>query len=178
MQDHGEIVQYLQSGGHLYLQDRVEQAFAKTLVVATASYFEVRMTQIITDLYREMTQGVEELVDFVKRQAIGTRFAQLFQWGDETGSNANSFYRLFGDDFSRHMRQKVRGDRDLDGAVKAFLEIGYLRNQMVHQDYADFQLNKTVEDVYLLYTTATKFMDDFPDAIREFIRQRNLNRNA
>ena len=47
------------------------------------------------------------------------------------------------------MKQRVQEDRDFDESVKAFLEIGNLRNQMVHEDYADFQLNKTVEEVLL-----------------------------
>ena len=67
------------------------------------------------------------------------------------------------------MKQKVREDRDFDESVKAFLEIGNLRNQMVHENYADLQLNKTVEDVYSLYTRAARFVDEFPGSIRQFI---------
>ena len=167
--DHRDLIAYLQSGNQLQLSSRVEDAFSKTLIVAAASYFEVRLTQIIIDLYIEMTQGAEVLVLFVKRQAIGRRFAQLFNWGDEAQSsqNANSFYNLFGSDFSDYMKKKIQNDRDLDASVKAFLEIGNIRNQMMHDNYADFQLNKTVEDVYSLYKTAIKFLNDFPVAIRE-----------
>ena len=167
--DHRELVAYLQSDNQLQLSSRVEDAFSKTLIIAAASYFEVQLTQIIIDLYFEMTQGAEILVSFVRKQAIGRRFAQLFNWGDETQSsqNANSFYRLFGSDFSDHMKQKIQDDRALDESVKAFLEIGNLRNQMVHGNYADFKLNKTVEDVYVLYKTASTFLNAFPIAIRE-----------
>ena len=175
LRDHRELVEYLELANSLLLRDRAESAFAKTLLIAAASYFEVSLTQVITDLYLEMTQGVEELAEFVKRQAIGRRFAQLFQWGNEEspGRNANSFYILFGEGFSAHMKERVRDDRDFDESVKAFLEIGNLRNQMVHENYADFQLNKTVEEVYSLYTRATRFVDEFPEAIRQFIRREN-----
>ena len=171
LRDHRELVEYLGAANSLLLRDRAESAFAKTLLLAAASYFEVRLTQMIIDLYLDMTQGVEELAEFVKRQAIGRRFAQLFQWGSDEGPgrNANSFYVLFGDGFSAHMKQKVREDRDFDESVKAFLEVGNLRNQMVHENYADFQLNKTVEDVYSLYTRAARFVDEFPGSIRQFI---------
>ena len=175
LRDHRELVEYLESANSLLLRDRVESAFAKTLLIAAASYFEVRLTQMIIDLYLEMTQGVAELAEFVKRQAIGRRFAQLFQWGsDESPSrNANSFYILFGDGFSAHMKQRVQKDRDFDESVKAFLEIGNLRNQLVHGDYADFQLNKTVEDIYSLYTKAGRFVDEFPDGIRQLTGRQN-----
>ena len=171
LRDHRELVAHLESANSLLLRDRAESAFAKTLLIAAASYFEVHLTQTIIDLYLEMTQGVEELAEFVRRQAIGRRFAQLFQWGsDESpGRNANSFYVSFGEKFSAHMKQRVQVDRDFDESVKAFLEIGNLRNQMVHGNYADFQLNKTVEEVYSLYTQAGRFVDEFPDAIRHFI---------
>ena len=164
-------MEYLESTNSLSLRDRAESAFAKTLLIAAASHFEVRLTQLIIDLYLEMTQGMEELAEFVKRQAIERRFAQLFDWGsgESPGQNANRFYRLFGDGFSAHMRQRVREERELDESVKAFLEIGNLRNQMVHESYADFQLNKTVEEVYSLYASAARFVDEFPDAIRKFI---------
>ena len=169
--DHRALVTHLQADNQLQLLSRVEEAFSKTLMIAAASYFEVQLTQAIMTLYIESTQGAKVLAQFVRRQAIGRRFAQLFQWGSETKSerNANSFYTLFGADFGDYMKQKVREDQHLDDSVKAFLEIGNLRNQMVHGNYADFQLNKTVDEVYGLYKVATKFVDEFPDAIREFI---------
>ena len=76
------------------------------------------------------------------------------------------------------MKQRVQEDRDFDESVKAFLEVGNLRNQMVHEDYADFQLNKTVEDVYSLYIRAARFVDEFPDAIRQFIGRQNPTPNS
>ena len=180
LRDHRELVGHLESANSLLLRDRAESAFAKTLLIAAASYLEVRLTQMIIDLYLEMTQGVEELAEFVKRQAIGRRFSQLFQWGsDESpGRNANSFYILFGEGFSAHMKKRVQVDRDFDESVKAFLEIGSLRNQMMHENYAYFQLNKTVDDVYSLYTRAARFVDEFPDAIRQFIGRQNSAPNS
>ena len=169
--DHRDLVTYLQYGNQLQLQSRVEDAFSKTLIVAAASYFEVRLTQSIVELYYESTQGAGALAQFVKKEAIGRRFAQLFKWDNEgkSAQNANSFYRSFGADFKEYMVRKVRNDKRLDDSVKAFLEIGNLRNQMVHGNYADFQLNKTVDEVFNLYKNATTFVDSFPVAIREFI---------
>ena len=169
--DHRDLVAFLQSDNQLQLQSRVEDAFSKTLIVAAASYFEVRLTQSIVELYYESTQGAGVLTQFVKKHAIGRRFAQLFQWENDgkTAQNANSFYRSFGADFREFMVRRVRKDKCLEDSVKAFLEIGNLRNQMVHGNYADFQLNKTVEEVFKLYQDATNFVDGFPAAIREFI---------
>ena len=177
MQDHRGLVDHLRSGGYLHLSAQVEETFSKTLLIAVASYFEVHMTQVIVELYREMTQGAEALVEFVKKQAIGRRFAQLFDWGRDAqpNRNANSFYRLFGDSFVRYMQNKIQENQELNESVQAFIEIGNLRNQMVHENYADFQLNKTVADVYSLYEKAIKFVDEFPVAVREFTKQQNTS---
>ena len=178
--DHGDLVAYLQADRQLQLLSRVEEAFSKTLMIAAASYFEVQLTQAIINLYLESSSGTEVLAQFVKKQAIGRRFAQLFQWGTENRSagTANSFYNLFGADFGDYMKRKVREDQDLDDSVKAFLEIGNLRNQMVHGNYADFQLNKTVDEVYKLYQIAVRFVEQFPNAIREFVANGEPQQNS
>ena len=56
---------------------------------------------------------------------------------------------------------------DLQGAVKAFLEIGNERNGLVHGDYATFALEKTLEDVYVLYKRALPFVQFLPIALRD-----------
>ena len=67
------------------------------------------------------------------------------------------------------MKQKVRKDAKLDESVKAFLEIGHLRNQLVHKNYADFQLEKTLEEIYYRYQQANRFLITFPIVIRDCI---------
>ena len=67
------------------------------------------------------------------------------------------------------MKEKIRGNRELDDAIRAFLEIGNIRNELVHGNYADFQLSKTADEVYGLYRAATEFVDDFPECVRRFI---------
>ena len=170
--DHKELAEYLLHNGQLRLKTVTEDAFSKTLLIAVASYFEVRLSDAIIELYREMEQNTNVLAEFVRNQAIERRFSTLFAWRD---NNANSFYGLFGKDFSTYMRRKVAEDQEMDNSVRAFLEIGNLRNQIAHRNYADFQLNKTAEEVYSLYKDAAKFVDEFPIAIREFIRQQNIN---
>ena len=91
--DHGDLAAHLQTNNQLYLLSRVHDSFGKTLIIAAASYFEVRLTETIVGLYDEADHGAEVLSVFVRRQAIGRRFAQLFNWDSP---NANSFYNLFG----------------------------------------------------------------------------------
>ena len=167
--DHSSLVDYLQANSEFQLLAGVDDSFRKTLLIAAASYFEVQMTEIIVGLYDEADRGTGVLSEFVRRKAIGRGFASLFSW---SSPNANYFYNLFGPDFAASMRQRVREDRNLDDAVKAFLEIGDLRNRLVHENYADFQLNKTIREIYDLYRTANIFLTTFPIVVGECIAER------
>ena len=164
--DHASLADYLQVNRQVQLLSRVHDSFRKTLIIAAASYFEVQLTEIIVNLYTDSDQGTGALSEFVRKKAIGRSFASLFSWDSP---NANYFYNLFGADFAASMRQKVREDPRLDESVKAFLEIGNLRNQLVHQNYADFQLDKTLEEIYERYRLATIFLNTFPRVVRELI---------
>ena len=164
--DHIALVEFLQVNRQIQLLSRVHDSFRKTLIIAAASYFEVQMTQTIIDLYEDADKGTGVLAEFVRRKAIGRSFSSLFSWDSP---NANSFYNLFGPEFAANMKQKVRKDAKLDESVKAFLEIGHLRNQLVHKNYADFQLEKTLEEIYYRYQQANRFLITFPIVIRDCI---------
>ena len=170
--DHALLVDYLQANSQIQLLSRVHDSFRKTLILAAASYFEVQLTEIIVDLYGEADQRTGVLSEFVKRKAIGRGFSSLFSWDS---SNANYFYNLFGPDFAATMRQRVQEDKNLNESVKAFLEIGHLRNELVHKNYADFQLDKTLEEIYERYQIATNFLTTFPMVVREYIAANNAD---
>jgi hypothetical protein len=69
------------------------------------------------------------------------------------------------------MKDSVKTDLKLDNAIRAFLELGNLRNQLVHQDYATFPLEKTSDEIYQLYQDALYFVDAFPGCLDEFASQ-------
>ena len=169
--DHKDLTAFLERKRQLQLRSRVEDTLRKSLLIAVASYFEVAFTETIVSLYREETNPAGPLAQFVKKQAIGRRFAQLFEWdkGNEAGNNANRFYRLFGEEFSTYMKKRVDSNKCLRESVQAFLEIGHLRNRMVHGNYADVQFNHTVGDIYNLYKKANIFIEQFPLALQEFM---------
>lgn len=170
--EHRQLIAHLQSTGAISLQAAVEPAFAKTLLISAASYYEHRMTEVLVGLYQFDGNGPTVLSEFVKNQAIGRRYAQLFSWGD---NNANRFFSLFGSGFRAYMVQKVRNDRDLDESIKAFLELGNLRNAMVHGNYMDFLLNKTVAEVFELYRKAGIFVAGFAGNVLEYIDRPDCN---
>ena len=66
------------------------------------------------------------------------------------------------------MKEIVNKDTDLSSSISAFIEIGRERNRLIHQDFASFSLEKTSDEIYVLYRTALRFVEWFPDAIRYY----------
>ena len=165
LEDHERLVECLEAVGEVSLRIAMDSIFAKTLLLSAASYYEYLLTEVLIGLYESSNDGPTLLAEFVKNQAIGRRYAQLFDW---TANNANRFFRLFGGDFSSYMQQTVHNDTELQESIRAFLELGNLRNQLVHENYAEFPLDKTVEEIFDLYQKARRFAEGFPEDIERY----------
>ena len=167
--EYRELAAFLESSGEITLKVNVDMAFAKTLVISAASYFEAWLTDSLVDLYSERTNS-EVLVQFVRNLAIERRY---FQWFDWRSNNANRFFGTFGGNFRALMDDKVRNDEGLRDSIRAFLELENLRNNLVHGNYAAYQLDRSVDDVLNLYENAIKFVEGFPAEIRAYMDQQN-----
>ena len=154
-----------QDGNGMVLLPVVEENFPKALLLAVASHFEKRLTEIVKDFIKEVTTDDHPIVSLVEAKAIERQYHTWFAWRER---NANLFFRLFGAGFKQYAQGQVNQEDGLQDSIRAFLEIGNERNQLVHEDFANFQMNKTSEDVYELYQSATLFVEWFPRAIREF----------
>ena len=104
----------------------LDDVFKKNVLLSAASYFEDRITTILTDLYVSNYPEGRVLAEFVKNQAIKQQYFKLFDWG---AKSAKRFFKLFGEDFNKHMQEKVQDDYCLDDSIKAFLELGELRDK-------------------------------------------------
>lgn len=146
------------------LQVSAGDHFRKALLLAAASYFEHRVCNSVREFVRERSPGSRLVENFVQNKAIARQYHTWFRWED---GNANSFFALFGPEFRAAMVSQMRASEDLQRAVSAFLEIGNERNRLVHQDYATFPLEKTLDEIYSLYQSALLFVERFPTALRE-----------
>ena len=60
-------------------------------------------------------------------------------------------------------------DSALSHAVKSFLELGRLRNELTHMNFANYPLDKTVAEIYALYQEANVFVETFLTNLRDFV---------
>jgi hypothetical protein len=157
--------QYLQDEGELSHLADVDSQFRKVLLLSAASLFEAQIRQMIIDFVTERSNGDVSIVSFLKTKAIERQYHSYFKWD---AKNANQFFGMFGGDFKEYMIARVRADEALATGVKAFLELGDIRNSLVHQEFGTFPLEKTVAEIYSLYREASVFVDSIPASLRNY----------
>ena len=123
------------------------------------------MTEAVTSFVDDATKGNVLVAELVRNKAVSRQYHTWFQW---EGSNANSFFALFGSGFRDVMKRRLTEDDEHGASVRAFLELGRERNRLVHQDFGTFPLEKTTEEIHALYLRALRFVEAVPGALREF----------
>lgn len=167
MEEHNALIEQLPAR-EVSIKANAAASFRKTLLLSAASYFEVRMSDAVTDAFSEATDHSDALVGFVRSKAIERRYHDWFDWN---ARNANRFFSAFGSGFRSFMQERTEGVGSRQESIRAFLEIGKLRNQLVHENFASYYLDKTVDEIYQLYEKAIDFVDAFLDDLREYLRR-------
>jgi hypothetical protein len=163
--EHQELIGFLQEAGEISMVNNVDESFRKSLALAAASYFEVRVRDCIMAYVTEKAGGDEAVVSFLRNKAVERQYHTYFSWKDR---KATQFFGLFGPRFKEFMVRRVAEDAAYNRAVEAFLELGELRNNLAHQDFAAFPVDKTVNEIYDLYKDALRFVDSLSDALRKY----------
>jgi RiboL-PSP-HEPN len=158
------VILALQQTPEISLQVAAADHLRKALLLAAASYFEHRVCGCVLEFIRECAGGSALVENFVRNKAIARQYHTWFKWDE---NNANQFFSLFGSEFRATMSNRVKGSDDLQSSVRAFLEVGNERNRLVHQDYATFPMDKTLDEIYALYRSALAFIEHLPKALRE-----------
>lgn len=151
-----EILGFLDSNKEITFRSDFGLQSTKNLVLSIASFFEALISELILRFAECASLRNEVLCSFVKRKAIVRQYHTFFAWD---GNNANAFFSLFGEEFKKRCQGKVQRDSTLEESIKAFLELGNIRNELVHRNFAEYQLAKTSEEYYALYKKALLFID-------------------
>lgn len=136
----------------------------KGLLLAAASHFEHLITSVVIQYAMERSNADIHLVQFVQNKAVTRQYHTWFAWGE---NNANHFFSLFGSQFREAMTQKVKADDALRDAIRAFMQLGSERNRLVHEDFASFPLEKTLDEIFALFQQALPFVDGVAVYLRE-----------
>lgn len=152
--DASELDNVLMSNNEISLRISADANLRKSILLASASFYERQICDLIID-YVELRTKDERVVSFVSARAISRQYHTLFDWNS---NNCNSFLGLFGAAFKKSFTEKVAKKPELEEAIKLFLEIGRERNRMVHQDFGQYALEKTSEEICGIHRKAKLFV--------------------
>ena len=166
------ILAFLEKEDEVSWRSTVDDSFKKVLLIATASHFERSIQETILDFVQQIAGKDHPLTSLVQNKVIGRQYHTWFDWKT---NNANQFFGLFGDAFKNNMKEKIGNDDNLDSSIKAFMEIGRERNRLLHEDFGNFTLEKTSEEIYKLYSSANGFVEWFPSALKTFTEEKDAD---
>lgn len=167
MTEHEAVLSYLLESGEASYAATLEVTVPKVFLLASASWVEARVQQIMLEFFRAVAGNHVQVAEFIR---IGAMTRKYHTWFDWEGRTPAKFFAQFGADMKRRGKELYKHDVEFAGEYDAFLELGDLRNQLVHQNYAAFTLQKTVDEVRSLFLAADKFVDRLPDLLRQDVR--------
>jgi hypothetical protein len=160
-EDNASLLLYLSERNELSLLRTVDDSFRKTLVLSAASLFEHRISDAI-HTYCDRKSGSDACVLALVRIKVLKR--QYFTYFDWDNRRAGPFFSLLGESIGEKLKADSKVD-PLKSSLDAFLELGFLRNCLVHQNFAGYVFEKTNEEVYALYQQASVFVDRILEAL-------------
>jgi hypothetical protein len=163
--EYSSIIEFLDNSQQPSLSSDLNKYFKKILILSAASYFEHEVQNILIEFISSTSNDNPKVISFLKKKAIGMQYHTYFNWGeknepDKPGKNANTFFSLFGDDFKVECEKEVKANTALDKQIRSFLEIGHLRNILVHSNFAALNFDtKTTTEIFDLYSSGEKFLE-------------------
>lgn len=149
-----ELRGFLSAQSQLSLLRSAEDNSRKSLVLSAASLFEHRITEAILS-YADRASGSNGCVtSLIRNKAVKRQFHTFFDWEKK---KAGPFYTLLGEELGGKLKADCANSPGKE-QVEAFLEVGNLRNCLVHQNYAEFLLDKSADEVRQLCDNADKFV--------------------
>ncbi len=153
--DYKELKIFLIEHKQISLENNTENYLRKVMLLSCASYFETKIQNIIKEFVFNNASD-DRISHFLNNKAIARQYHTYFDWDK---SNINKFLGLFGPDFRKKISSEISENDELKLQIKAFLELGNERNLMVHENFMEYDLNKTFDEIIVLYEKAEKFID-------------------
>ena len=152
--EHQDACEFLRESHQLSYAIALEREVSKALVLGAASYFEKRITTFIAAMTTHL--GDTRVTALVRLKAIKRQYHTYFAWDKR---KLGPFKTLFGDIVADALKKLTREHPTFKLDQDAFLEIGQLRNVLVHSNFATHTLDGTTEEWITKYKSASRFVD-------------------
>ena len=154
-ESHRALYQHLLDTNEISFAADLNVTFGRSLVLAIASYFEHEVTEILREVPARHAAKNPIITSMIEKQAIARKYHTYFDWD---GLRAGTFFALFGEGFKTSVQAKLKDEAVANRALTAFLELGQLRNRLVHQNYVQFDVPKTPDELIQQFRAALPFL--------------------
>lgn len=142
-EEYRELKEILERSNEVSSITFIDDIFSRSILLAAASYFENEIVLILED-FTERTVQDKRLKSFIQKKAISRQYHTYFSWKEK---NANSFFAMFGSDFTKEMKSIVKNNPSLKDDMEAFIDIGLQRNTLAHGGYFTHDQPKTIPEI-------------------------------
>lgn len=147
-------------------KNSLEVLQTKVSILTLGTYIENRTYQVILEFLNKNNEVL--LQEFLNNQALSRKFHTMF---DFKSNNLNNFFRLFGNDFSDFMKNKVKTDDEFKDSISAFLNICIKRNVLAHENFYLTSIDLTLDEVYSKAEKIELFFKKFQEYSFEFSKE-------
>lgn len=154
-QDSQELYKYLVGKGEITFATYINNAYKKVLLLSAASFFESAISKQISEYAIKASGSDKRIVTLIENKVIERQYHTLFSWD---AKNTNAFWSLFGEATKTKVREQINNDEKLRASEVDFIELGKQRNLLVHENFAEYDVNITVEEIYKKYKSACDFI--------------------
>ena len=162
-----KIDNYLFTQKEQSYRNTITRHYRKALLLSIASYYETKLIATLKQIVTANTNGKNIFSNFIYTMCLERAYFRLFTWSDTTG---NSFFGKFGTEFRDFMMKEVQNNSQLNEGIVAFTQLGKERNDMVHRDFCTYTLEKTEDEIYVLYQKSNYFIDNLQGYFEKFIK--------
>jgi len=156
-----KLKEFLREQGEVDFSINLENDFTKNLLISSASFIEDSLQKVLIQ-FVESNSNKDIIIHFLKNKAISRQYHSYFDWKSK---NINNFLGLFGVDFKKKFNQDIKIIENMELNVESFLELGRLRNELVHQNFILYKLEKTSQEIFSLFEESSKFITFFEEKI-------------
>ena len=132
----------------------IEEIFRKHLILSSASHFEFRISNAIETHAKGIANPDGCVFALIKHKALKRQYHTFFEWDK---LKLGAFTTLMGESLGSKLKTISSED---PGKLEAgaFLEIGQMRNALVHNNFVSFQCEKTSLEILELCKRAESFV--------------------
>jgi hypothetical protein len=163
--EYKELADGLAASNELTFASTASAALTKNLLLAAASRLEVVFSESICSLFSSEDPAARIKQNFVRNRALSRRFHTFFDWEK---NNIGQVFSAFGPEFKTYAQELTRDDEEFTTSYQSFLQICSLRNELVHNDFATFPIDKTLDELAMQYSKSAAWLETLRHLVESF----------